>query len=60
MGLCIFLMAATDTEHAPAAGTALAVVVQGFSWALVFFVASSVVVLSLIHRLLRPHLRDLL
>ena len=60
VGLSMFLMAATNTEHAPAAGTALAVVVQGFSWTLVFFVASSVVVLSLIHRLLRSYLRDLL
>ncbi|NIO10034.1 MAG: HPP family protein [Deltaproteobacteria bacterium] len=60
VGLSILLMAATDTEHAPAAGTALAMVAQGFSWQLVIFVVSSVVVLVLIHRLLRPYLKDLL
>ena len=60
IGLSIFLMAATDTEHAPAAGTALAMVVQGFSWNLVFFVVSSVIALAVIHKLLRPYLRDLL
>lgn len=31
VSLSIFFMAASDTEHAPAAGTALAMVVQGFS-----------------------------
>ncbi len=60
VGLGMFLMAATNTEHAPAAGTALGMVVHGFSWGLVAFVATSVVILSLIHTLLRSRLRDLL
>ena len=60
VGLGIFLMAATNTEHAPAAGTALGMVAHEFSWELVFFVMSSVALLSLVHILLRSRLRDLL
>ena len=60
VALSIFLMAATDTEHAPAAGTALGVVVHGFSWGLILFVVSSAIMLSVVHTMLRPRLRDLL
>lgn len=60
VGLSTFLMAATNTEHAPAAGTALGMVAHDFSWGLVLFVTSSVIALSLIQRMLRPYLRDLL
>lgn len=60
VGLGIFFMAATDTEHAPAAGTALGIVAHNFSFGLVFFLAASVVLLSTIHVLLRSRLRDLL
>ena len=60
VALSIFLMAATDTEHAPAAGTALGVVVHGFGWGLIVFVVSSAIMLSFVHTMLRPRLRDLL
>ena len=60
VALSIFFMAATDTEHAPAAGTALGVVTQDFSWGLVLFVISSVFMLSLVHMLLRPRLHNLM
>lgn len=60
VGLSVLAMAATNTEHAPAAGTALGVVVHTFSWGLVLFVLSSVVLLTIGHRLFRPWLRDLL
>lgn len=59
VGVAMFLMAATNTEHAPAAGTALGVVTHGSSWSLVLLLTASVVALVLIHRLLRPWLRDL-
>ena len=59
VGVAIFLMAATNTEHAPAAGTALGIVVAGLSWSLVLTLVLSVVSLALIHRLLRPWLEDL-
>lgn len=60
VGLGIFLMAATDTEHAPAAGTALGMVAHDFSWGLVLFVVGGVTGLSMLHLLLRPRLRNLL
>ncbi len=59
VGVSIFLMAATNTEHAPAAGTALGVVAHGLSWSLALFLVTSIVALVVIHRLLRPWLRDL-
>ena len=59
VGLSIFLMVVADTEHPPASGTALGVAVEGYSMSLMFAILTSVVVLSLIHRFLRPFLRDL-
>jgi hypothetical protein len=55
----MFLMAATDTEHPPAAGTALALVGHGFSWDLLIFVATAVLIMVSIHQFLRRHLTDL-
>lgn len=60
VGLSAFVMAVTNTEHAPAAGTALGMVAHDYSWGLVLFVTSSVIMLCLVHTMLRPHLRDLL
>jgi len=59
VGLAIFLMTITNTEHAPAAGTALGITVQSFSWTAVVFVVASVVGLSLARWLLRDWLRNL-
>lgn len=59
VGLSVFLMSVTDTEHPPAAGTALSVVIDGFSFDLVLALLISVVLLALLHRLLRPLLKDL-
>ena len=59
VGLAMFVMAATDTEHPAAAGTALAVASTGLTWQLALFLATSVVALSLIHVALRSRLRNL-
>ena len=59
VGCSMLAMAVTDTEHSPAAGTALGVVIAGFSAQVVFGVVLGVGILSVIHRLLRPVLRDL-
>lgn len=59
VGLTMLAMVATSTEHAPAPGTALGLVINPFDWRVVLFVAVSVVLLSLAHRLMRPWLRDL-
>lgn len=59
VGLTMFLMAATNTEHPPAAGTALAIVAHGFGWGLLVFIGTAVLILVLIQRLTRSRLIDL-
>jgi len=59
VGLSIFIMVIIDTEHPPASGTALGVAIRGFSLNVTIAVVTSVIILSLIHRLSRRHLRDL-
>lgn len=59
VGCSMFAMAITNTEHAPAAGTALGVVIAGFSLRVILGVVVGVAVLTVIHQVLRPFLRDL-
>ncbi|MGC9357508.1 MAG: HPP family protein [Anaerolineae bacterium] len=59
VGLAIFVMLMTDTEQPPAAGTALAFAINGFSVKTGLTTLISVVILSLIHQLLKGHLRNL-
>lgn len=59
IGLAIFLMAITNTEHPPAASTALGIVIHEFSYEVILFVLVCAVCLALVRRLLRRHLRDL-
>ena len=57
----IFLMATTDTEHPPASGTAMGVVIAGFAplfQLTVFIMASSALLLG-VQRLLKERLKDL-
>lgn len=60
VGLSMLVMAITNTEHPPAAGTALGLVVTGWTPSAVLFVVLGTVTLSLIHLLLRPYLKNLL
>jgi CBS-domain-containing membrane protein len=60
VGLSIFLMTITDTEHPPAASTALGIVAHGWSYQVIIFVLLSIVSLAIVRRLLRNHLRDLI
>ncbi|KPL19589.1 MAG: hypothetical protein AMJ92_02200 [candidate division Zixibacteria bacterium SM23_81] len=59
VGLSIFIMVVTDSEHPPAAGTALGVAISGFSWQVFISLVISVVTLSLIHHFFKAHLKDL-
>lgn len=62
VGLCMFVMVVTDTEHPPAAGTALGIAMKGTAqtfWKIGLAILASVVILSPARRLLKPHLRDL-
>jgi CBS domain-containing membrane protein len=59
VGLSIFIMVITDTEHPPASGTALGVAAAGFSLKIAIAVIVSAIILSLIHHFFKQHLRDL-
>ena len=54
----MLLMALTDTEHAPAAGTALAIVAHGLDWELAVFLMTMVLLLAGVHALLKDRLHD--
>ena len=58
VGAAMLLMALTDTEHAPAAGTALAIVAHGADWQLVVFLMTMVLLLAGVHALLKDRLHD--
>jgi CBS-domain-containing membrane protein len=60
VGGSMFVMSVTNTEHPPAAGTALGVVIIGFSFRLILGVVIGVSILAAVHRVLRPVLRDLI
>lgn len=60
VGLSMLFMAVTNTEHPPAAGTALGLVITGWTPSAVLFVVVGTVTLSVIHMLLRPYLKNLL
>lgn len=59
VGASIFIMVVTDTEHPPAAGTALGVAMTGITLPVLVVVVVSIIILSIIHRALKRYLRDL-
>jgi len=59
VGLCIFLMTITNTEHTPAVATALGIVTDGWSYQIVISVLLCAISLAIIRRLLHHRLRDL-
>ena len=59
VGLAIFLMVVLDVEHPPAAGTALAVVINEVSPAVFVTIMTSALVLSQCRYYLRHYLKDL-
>lgn len=59
VGITMFFMAATNTEHPPAAGTALAIIAHGFSWDLIVFLGTAVIILIAVQRACRSKLIDL-
>jgi len=60
VGLAIFLMVTTDTEHPPAAGVALGLVLEQRPWGTVAVILVGVVVLALMRRALQRWLLNLL
>ena len=59
VGLSIFVMVITNTEHPPAAGTALGIVIQGWSYSTILVILITISILSLTKYLLKPWLEDL-
>ena len=59
VGLAIFLMVITNTEHPPAAATTLGVVAHAWSYQIVVFILLCAIGLALVRRLLGSRLRDL-
>ena len=60
VGVSIFLMVITETEHPPAAGTALGVAISGITFPEVFQFVLSILMLALVHNLLKSRMRDLI
>jgi len=60
VGLAIFVMVVTNTEHPPAAGVALGLVLGECRPMTVVVVLLGIIVLSILSKLLRPILRNLL
>ena len=60
VGLAIFFMAVTNTEHAPAAGIALGFVINDWTFHTVVMVMIGIIVISAIQRILRPWMIDLI
>jgi len=59
VGLSIFVMTITNTEHPPASATALSVVIYGCSFKLTIFVLAGAIGLAVARKLLRSRLKDL-
>ena len=59
VGLSIFVMTVTNTEHPPAAATALGIIAHGWTNRTVIFILVFVLCLAIVRRLLGHHLVDL-
>jgi len=60
LGLVILLMTLTNTEHAPAAGTALGLAVSGVPGESVLFILTAAILVALARQLLGSHLHNLM
>lgn len=60
VGVLILVMAITDTEHPPAAGTVLGVAMQPWDPLRIAIIVASVMLLALLKWILRVYLRDLI
>jgi CBS-domain-containing membrane protein len=60
VGIAIFLMTITNTEHAPAAGIALGLVINQWSIKTIIFIIVAILWMSMVRKLLKPHLINLI
>ena len=60
VGLAMFLMTITDTEHAPATSIALGLVVNQWTPATFVLILLAIVIISVVQRILKPRMMDLI
>ena len=60
VGIGIIAMVVTNTEHPPAAGTSLGLIIHSFDWTSIIFILGSVVLLSVLRMLLKGRMINLL
>ncbi|KYK31535.1 MAG: hypothetical protein AYK22_02255 [Thermoplasmatales archaeon SG8-52-3] len=60
IGFAIFIMAVTNTEHAPAAGIALGLVINPWDYITIIFIILAMLWLAIIRYILREYLMDLI
>ncbi|MDP8299638.1 MAG: HPP family protein [Candidatus Tantalella remota] len=60
VGLAVFMMAITNTEHAPATGIALAIGLNGATGLQLVHIIAAIVVISAIHRVTKAWMVDLI
>ncbi len=60
VGVAIFIMVMTNTEHAPAAGIALGLTLNEWNIKTLLFIAAAVIFIMLIRRLLKPFMINLI
>jgi CBS-domain-containing membrane protein len=60
VGIAIFVMVATDTEHAPAAGIALGLILNKWEFMTIFYIISAVILMASVKKILKPYLLDLI
>jgi len=59
VGSAIFLMVVTDTEHPPAAGMSLGLVLNQWDHKTLLFIIFAVIVMAVLRKLLQPYMVDL-
>jgi CBS-domain-containing membrane protein len=59
VGMAIFLMAMTNTEHAPAAGVALGLVINRWDYMTIIYILSAILLMALIRKILKSKLMNL-
>jgi CBS-domain-containing membrane protein len=59
VGIAIFLMTITNTEHAPAAGMALGLVINQWDFLTIFFILAALMFMAALRKFIRPVMIDL-
>jgi len=60
VGIAIFIMAVTNTEHPPGAGIALGLVINPWTWVTIIFIFCAIIWLTSVRKILKPYLMDLI